>query len=422
MVAGPDGTLHLFFPHQPEGQSSAIDYVTWDGNTWSDPSDIMLDMMGETPACVRAALDPRYNVHLVWLGANGTLQYASVPLNEARSAHAWPAPRVLTTAVGEADLIIGADGTIYLGYVAWPESGLVMLKRSLDGGRSWSPPTTVATTSGPDVVPSDVRLALSPSGTLHATWTEYALPDGWPPTASFYARSPNGGDTWAAPHKIAGASHGEVGVAAVDTQVHLVWRSTIGGDGTFHQYSEDQGITWQPPNRTADDGGFSGLPGTAVDHRGDVHTTIGSAFVMRWSNGAATPWLDVSGKKLRDGIDQPDYWTHPERAVIALTHGNQVHVVFQTGFKDLWHTSIQLNIPPEPTVSLEAQPAVPLSFTPTPVITSAEPLTSTAPLLFSTEQHATPERRHFGLLLGVGGAGLVTLVSLLFHQKVSRQP
>ncbi len=422
LIAGPDGTLHLFFPHQPKVNArGAIDYVYWDGTTWSAPVSVLLDPLEGTPAAVRAALDAEHRLHLIWLGANGTLQYASAPLTDAGSAHGWTTPRVLSRATGEPDIIADAEGALYIGYIAWPSSGLVTLQRSTNAGRGWSTPVMIAAPTAPEVVPNDVRLARSADGTLHATWTEYALPDGWPPRASFYTRSTDNGDTWRDLRQIAGQAHGEVGVGTMGAEVHLVWRSTIGGAGTFHQYSIDHGTTWHAPRRAADGGGFSGLPGLVSDAGGDLHATIGSAFVMRWSDGAATPWIDVAGRRLRTGRNQPAYWTHPERAVIAVTQGNWLHVVFETGFRDLWHTSRRLDVLPEPTVALytaeNRNDVDDLSVTRTLEGPAIGKEGAATPPPFPTTVSSPTTHSHFGLLLSLSAAGVVTLIGLLARRR-----
>jgi|GEM_PF-6676910 len=424
LVAGPDATLHLFFPHQPETEEPAsIDYTYWDGQVWSAPVDVLLDPLGGTPSYVDAVLGSDSRLHLVWLGRNAILQYARAPLSEAASALAWSAPRAMATAVGEPDLVVDANGDLLLGYVGGQDLGAVLMQRSTDGGETWSSPAIVAGASQPDRVPSDLSLALSGSGVVHAAWTEYALPEGWPPFSSLYARSNDGGATWTTPRQITGEDHGEIGVAAYGSQVHLVWRSTIGGDGTFHQRSSDGGMSWQAPDRTEDRGGFSGLPGFARDSQGNLHMVIGSAFVSTWRADLdqATPWIDVSGQALRNGTGQPSYWTHPERAVVAVANGNQIHVVFATGARDLWHTMAQTDAKPESTVDVGwVTEATSVADRPTDVITS----TAAGPPRTPASLQVAPPPEILGgfssIMLSVGTAALLVTVVIVAHQRYRR--
>ncbi len=128
------------------------------------------------------------------------------------------------------------------------------------------------------------------AGRLHAVWTEYQLPGGWPPTGVYYSRSTDGGVTWSAARQMAPEWHAQIGVTTVGNDaVHLVWRSTVGRDGTFHQVSLDGGDTWAAPDRNDDLGGISGLPSFAVDTAGTLHYLIGRVFYANWAKGSAEP-------------------------------------------------------------------------------------------------------------------------------------
>jgi len=416
MVADSEGKLHLFFPHQGYGEEGGtIDYVTWDGMAWSSPVDVMIDPQGHTLASVRAALDTEQTLHLVWQGGNNALSYSSVSAAYAGEVRAWSPRRVLATAIGGSDIIFAGGTRLCLAYVTWQGTAAVLMQCSDDVGATWSLPTTVAISSASEAVPSDVRLAVGLSGDIHVVWTEYTLPERWPPVASFYSRSIDDGQTWTPPLKIAGNRYGEVGVASVNaTDVHLVWRSTIGGAGTFHRYSSDSGQTWYAIQRTDDGGGFSGLPAFAKDSQDGLHTVLGSAFVTDFSEGAATVWKDVSSPDLRNGAGQPSYWTHPERAVIAVIRGNELHVVFETGFRDLWHTTRVLDTPsiaPQPVAVMARDPAV--TSTPEPVTLVVEDLAKPSisspvrPLDQSAARHSFS-----GLWYGLVAAALTTSLGL----------
>lgn len=383
VVADAYGVLHLFYPEQPKSMTGAINYMHWEANEWTQPIDIIVDPEADQPAYIRAALDGHDTFHLIWLGSGNALRYAQAPLSTAGSAHAWSKPISLANAIGESDLI-AAQEALYLAYSDATNPGSLSVITSTNEGESWSMPT-VAAISSPGSMASDVRLARDGRGRLHLTWTEYQLPDGWPPTGAYYARSTDGGRNWEPPRQMAGFRHGQIAVATVgDDEVHLVWRSTVGGDGTFHQVSIDGGDNWNPAIQTKDGGGFSGLPYFGVDRLGRLHYVIGPALYAMWDNGQLSPYEDVATLPVRAEART----SGGERGMLSVTSGNRIHVIFEIDFKSLWYTSLLLDAPPLPTPnrpSATPAPAPPtevsatLVSTPTPTTRIVAPVSITAP-------------------------------------------
>lgn len=379
LLADRAGNLHLFYPHLPGGTNTySIDYVRWDGSQWSEPVDVLLDPNG-SPSFLRAVIDSQNIVHLLWHGGMSSLRYAQAPLALAHDARTWSPPVAIASVFGEPDLLVARDGALYVGFSNGDGPGTVSILRSSDGGVSWTPPTTVYY-SRPEEAPDEIRLAEDESGRLHIVWTEYKLPQGWPPVAAYYSQSTDRGETWMTPTQIAEVSHGQIGVAAVGANdIHLVWRSTIGGDGTFHQWSGDGGLTWQRADQYDDKGGFSGLPSFAVDSLGNLHYAIGPAKSASWQDGQLSAYSIVYGNlehmmQLHDAIDRQldrgmTWVEHPERSQIALTTGNQLHVVFETGFNTLWHVSRILAAPALPTQALALPEAARPTALPIPTAT-----------------------------------------------------
>lgn len=363
LVADQAGQLHLFYPHQPEESVAyAIEHVRWDGTQWTAPVNVMVNPDGSNVAHIRATIDGQQTIHLVWGGGLNKLWYANAPAALAATAHGWSRPQTIATAHTEAGLAVAPNGTLYVAYALAPSSSNVAIVSSADGGTTWSAVANVAVTA-PGTTPGEVDLAIDGAGRLHVTWTEHTLPDGVPLTGVFYSRSLDGGVTWQTPLQVAGERHGELGVGTVkDDQVHLVWRSNIGGDGTFHQWSADGGETWSVPDRFADRGGMSGMPSFAVDSAGALHYVIGPAKVATWQAGRLGAHVDVA-REPRLRAEQGQERSPPERAVLAITGGNQLHVVFETGFERLWHTTRLLEVPaiataPLPTVDQNPTPTL----------------------------------------------------------------
>ena len=256
LVPDDFGRLHLFYPDQPDKQGTgAINYMQWDGATWSQPVDVIVDPEAAMPGSIRAAIDARQTVHLVWHGGNNTLRYASAPVAEVSSARAWSTPETIATAFGTHDVLTSPNGSLYVAYSTWPETGSISIMRSDDGGATWGAPV-MAASAAPETTPHEIRLAGDSRGRHHLAWTAYQLPDGWPAVGAFYAQSADGGDTWSPAQQMATSYHGQIGVGTVgDDEVHLVWSSNVGGDGTFHQRSTDGGSTWPQQDREDNGGG-----------------------------------------------------------------------------------------------------------------------------------------------------------------------
>jgi hypothetical protein len=417
LVADRAGNLHLFFPHQPDETFSAgIDYLYWDGADWSQPVSVLVNEDGSDAAHPRAAIDSRQVVHLIWYGGNNGLRYASAPVTAAASPHAWSRPEIVARALPEADIVASPDDLLYVAYADAMAMESIFLIRSPDGGETWFTPLRVASSDRAEIALNQVRLAADGGGRLHVTWTEYQLPDGWPPTGAFYARSVAGGQSWELPLRVADEDHGHIGLAAVGDRVHLVWRSRIGGDGTFHQWSADAGATWSTPDKFEDRGGFSGLPSFAADSAGALHYVIGAGFVATWQDGALGPYVDVASEELRTGLNQGEGWTNPERAVMAITTGNRLHVVFETGAQKLWHTTRLVEAPAVPGEALPTPVATPTSVPQEPGETAQpEPApTATRAVLLgpfsSTRSEPLP-----AVVFGVAGSAALVLVVVVWQ-------
>jgi hypothetical protein len=407
------GNLHLLFPHRPtEDQATAIDHMLWNGESWSPPNTVLVDAHSGEVTYVRGAVTKRDRVVLVWEGWQRQVFFASAPASAAGDAKAWSRPTALGVAVTHAGIAVSPDGTIWVAYADAERTGRIALVGSTNEGLTWSNPRGIV--ERPEgTVPSRISLAADEGGILHMTWTDATLPNGEPLTGVFYSRSLDGGRTWEEPTQFDGLYHGEIGVGlGPNHEVHVAWRSNIGGDGTFHEWSSDGGASWSPPDQTPDRGGISGLPSFGIDSSGTLYVVIGPALVAIWAGGELSPWLDVATEQLRTNANQDSRWTGPERAVLALRNGNEVHVVFETGFNKLWHTYRRLDLPAvrrtpfaAPTQKTSAKPTV--SASPTVAASPAAPVTA-------PETRVTPSPGRNAMLgIAVGSLTAALVVSVV---------
>lgn len=425
MASDSAGNLHVLFTNTPdESLPLGIEYLYWNGVEWSAPVSVLINANGANTWHPRLRIDRHDRMHVVWVDG-AFLYYASSPTATAASAHSWSSPVVIGQAIlTPIDLAIGPHDDLYVAFSDSSQTGQVSLVTSTDAGQTWSTPTAIAQTAQ-GTVPGDVRLALDDSGRLHATWTVYSLAEGNTAFGISYTHTMENRITeWAIPIEVAGPRHGQAGIVTVgDDEVHLVWRSNIGGDGTFHQWSSDGGTNWSDPDHFDDRGGFSGLAHLVVDSLQRVHYTIGPVFYTIWSEGRLDPYQDIATTAVREAATV----SNGEAAILSITHGNRLHVLFETDFNKLWYTTKVLEAPEvlSPTVevaqsALEPQPTIPSASGISAVIEPDDPTPSasnTPPIINDRQQ--TTSSTYSPILLGIAPA--VVLVTAVFLVQQTRR-
>jgi hypothetical protein len=371
IASDPMGAVHVLWSYRPsedDQEGSTIYYTRWDGRSWSEPNDVLTSPGGGGANGPRATIDHNGMLHVIWSGPNNALYYSSAHASQAGSARAWIPPRAIGSSFGEADILADASGTLHVAYPQGGEPSTLFYINSPDGGGTWSHPVQVFNTAGQEAIPLQARLAVDGRGRIHMTWWLNQLPDGWPPLGAFYARSTDGGRTWSDALQFAEKDHGQPGIAAIgDDLVHLVWRSRAGGDGTWHQWSSDGGQTWSAPVRFDTYSGFSGPQALAVDSAGTLHFISSSVNYNYWtgSNWAYSPRsVDLIPVQATGGGGQT--------AQVAVSEGNVLHVVYETGtaIGYLTRRTSAPHIPPQPL--------------PTPASTLTPPPASTGVAISST--------------------------------------
>jgi hypothetical protein len=271
LLADPAGKAHLFWAekvsNEPGNQPDTIMYAVWDGVTWSSPIDIIFsppargNMLTIYP---HAVLDDIGQIHLFWIEQpnfpNYTLYHSYAYANEAWSAQAWSAPKVISNDLtgtkysihiasrpnGELHLVYARVRTGYLP----PEDRAVAYIRSDDRGLFWSEPVDIWSVPDPERGASDTRMLLGDPGEVYITWTE------WDGTgngqAVYFARSLDNGDTWDRPVQLSERVGDEyerdwAQLALLgEDQLVVMWE---GGYRAYRHamYSYDGGVTWSEP-------------------------------------------------------------------------------------------------------------------------------------------------------------------------------
>ena len=193
---------------------------------------------------------------------------------------------------GSLDLVVGADGTVY---TAWTEyEGRLWLRRSNDGGRSFSEKLSVKTD----------KPARAPSLAVHGTTAYLAWTVGDDPGADIrVAKSTDDAASFAAPVIVEKTrAYSDAPKIAVDGEgvLHLVY-----GEGRRVRYarSSDGGSSFAPPRDISD--GSSGFPALSLDAKGNVYVLWERFREPYLANGLALAVSADRGSTFKS-IDVPD--------------------------------------------------------------------------------------------------------------------
>lgn len=423
LAADVAGVVHLVWREYPpetdivQGELETIYYASDMGGNWGQAWDIiaMSEVVGPT-----IATDSNGLIHLLWSGPNSTLYYSLAGVQSATTAQGWVEPVAIATANQNAQIVVGPDDRVHIVYPGTFSSGVYYIYYDADRD-AWSSPVNISPTTGASVSADYTRLAVGRDGALHAIWTEFELPDGWPPTGVYYSRSTDIGETWSRPIELAGPSYDQ-GVVAIDSagQVHVSWNGVVGVGGRYHRWSDDGGLSWSSTSAPVEvgQGGTEGPPQLVVDSGGTLHmltTFNGCAYYLFWVDGVWSQPECISGATaMASGwIEQP---------ALTITNGNMIHAVFWDERARLWHTSLDTGTPP----LIEFRPVAEVVETPTSVTETAIeiPVATASPNLdlsdlapAATDGFRTPGR---SLLLAAVAASTVLLLVLLVKMIRSR--
>lgn len=349
-----EGAIHVFWVDRlsdpRNGEANArIMYSSNRQGRWTTPTDVV-DMSGASAPT--AAVDRTGTLSLIWHQTSGNLFRSAAPVESADRAAAWATPTNVQSTNASSDVVAGANGSVFLVYPGKGSSG-VSFQSSADGGKTWSFPTTVAP-AAPGSSSDYTRIAIGPDGTLHVVWTEFQLPNGWPPDGIFYARSTDGGKTWSTPLQVAQTGFNQGSVAAgPNGEVFIAWNGMSGVQGRYSRRSADLGLTWSDPtywsapkSTVMTVGGSTGLPGLVIDGAGIANVLFvedNRVWYSSWNNPgwSAPEYLPSGDERGMPPINQPiDAKTrHIEQAVMAINRGNDLVVVFwdeRPGMNRLW--------------------------------------------------------------------------------------
>jgi hypothetical protein len=242
----------------------------------------------------------------------------------------WEPPSTVQAATSPGALldkpVILADqrrrGTLYAGWLELavgrpeePAPGRLMFARSTDGGRGWSPPSTLHGDGSTELM--DIQLLELPNGDLIALFLEgaprLASPPGRPPVTAHvkFVRSTDGGRTWSAPveagtYPLTSASDPDTGRPLRASGI--VMSSAAGRDGSLY-------VSWFVARPRGDsevwlarspDGGRSWLPAQVVVR--EPAQTFLSAVSVGADGAVAVSWYDFRNHQPGGSQLTTDLW------------------------------------------------------------------------------------------------------------------
>jgi len=348
LIADAEGDVHLLFVYRKPislgadaPTSDAIRYARLHNGIWSRPIDILSAPDRTSITSMAIALEPRGYLHVVWTGGRfNMIFYSRAQIPQAGSILGWSIPQILSEGQNlGADIFASPDGILHLAYA---QTGVdIFYRQSQDGGKSWTNPVQVSHVE--QATAADYpRLATDENGRIHAVWTEYHLPDGWPPSGAFYSRSLDGGTTWSSPLRVAGENYGLINVVAGFDKVVLAWNAIVSIGDRMYVWSDDGGQTFSAAQKitTQIHGGFTGFPAMDFDSAGTLHLitsvdvqteTVSAIYHLAW-NGKdwSEPELISRGAVGKKSVEYP--W-------LGASVGNQLNVVYEDDFQRVWYTS-----------------------------------------------------------------------------------
>jgi hypothetical protein len=393
IVTDQFGYVHVFWSEEVGGRSiygvpealvhdgNTIMYTRWDGQTWTQPIDILFVPGDDVATYVAATVDADGWLHVLWSGQSD-IYYSKAPAWQADSARNWTSPLAVASGNArtqwESDIVAGKDGKLHVVYATGGSDPGIYHIQSLDHGDTWGQPTRI---SGPlDILEENVsnsRICIDGVGRLHVAW-QTNQSEGFGQSA-YYARSTDGGNSWSTPYQLGYRQPGDYGVVfpsltcVGDSEIHII---NVGGAWHFGRYehiSRDGGVTWSEPYHILDElEGVNGYTYLLVDGVGQKHliTTMrtraeqqGGTFYAHWLGNGWSP-LDLAVPEA-DDTGPGAHWT-----ATAIRLGNEIHVLWNTNFTDkageIWYTHGTIPGVPQ-------QPALPVPSAALPATGSTPP-------------------------------------------------
>jgi len=265
-----DGSNRVFvaFPDLLYGISDVFYKKSGDGGLTWQPLKRLTWTAGHSNK-VSMAYDFFSNIYIVW--NDSTPGNYEIYLKKSTDAGTtWMAPKRLSWTTNDSYFPILKTSSITALHVAWIDGNQILYKSSNDGGSVWSPLRKV-TWSGNN--PRSLQMTIDSNGDIYLIWYD----DSETNTEIFLKKSNDGGNTWSALQRLTWNS-GHSGIPAIGTSstntIHIAWHDkTPGNYEIFYKKSTDGGTNWLANNRVTWNATDSVCPGIAIAPSNQVHLT-----------------------------------------------------------------------------------------------------------------------------------------------------
>ena len=449
-VAGPGEQFHVFWNQIDETNpnTQAIYYTSLEGTRWSRTVAVLSSPEGKTRQPV-AKLDPKSRLLVTWSGGNsGQIYFSWANVDKAANKSEWAIPQVVSALEQRAtapDIIANKQGIINIVYaIPLNEHRGIYITQSTDDGNTWSVPVKVfdAAAAGWEMV-DQPQLVLGPNGSIHVFWTRYTLPGGDGPLGLYEAHSEDKGETWSAPEKmVEGSVEWSQALGPDQGPMQLVWiEQNSGREVIKHQYSQNNGQTW---NRTATISNLTniqGQPGATTDSAGRLHLLVvnkgnNNNLILNHLMWDGQQWISDDNYEISQ-----DLFLNVKSVAASITPAGKLEVIYSgttinkpgnSPQFNLFFTDRSIDVPKTevfailPTRSsviptlIERTPGA--SGTSIPASTPSPTPDESIKIPISQLQSGSPQgdNNYLGLILGAGLALLIAILFLVFRLQSIR--
>lgn len=395
---------------------------------WTIPNDIIISPSKEA-RITDAYLDSNDMLHVVFWGGDNTkadIYYSKASAAIADDSRSWSIPLVVGEDAGDPEGAVFAEnkqGDLLLIYHGKLYGNGLYVKKSQDGGDTWSSPDPIFLTNVTAPLIRDIHVIKGSNGWLNLVWD--VINTGGQGRGIYYARTQNG-EEWSEPVLLASAEEG------YGTQTPAI----IEHDGVIFVFfagismrqSLDNGVTWSNSVRIFPRyEGVNGSLSPVIDGNGVLHLFFGQRIPNPeihgmwhsvWINNRWTePEAIIKGPSVNDPVGNKSFDPFEARAVVS--QGNVILVTWRTdpGVKGngVWYSYQILDAPELPIKPLRTQLAQAINLPPTPVPTvfNQEKMSPDHQAEFNKQPPSIGYNSNFAIAMGVIPALLIVLSIVL---------
>lgn len=448
IIAGVNNVFHAFWVladnFSPAGTGNNIYYAQWSDGSWTTPVSIASSPEGIVSQ-IAAAVDEYGKINLVWSGGiNGEIYYSWANPDLARLSREWTEPVRLSTPGGSfssPSITVDNNGKVTVVFAKPSNKGRgLYITEASETGAEWTEPRLVFDAELADWERIDFPILAHGFGsTQFSMWDRLTGPDGLGSFEVYYSQTDLGGENWYVPEVATEkTTFSKAIVVQSDNTINRFWQEFNGSQIiTWHEFSNDFGVTWVLPNSIDI---FSDKPlglATAVDSIDRIHLLQYAVDDPATKNPVLQHWVWAKPDwELVDNLSiDPDENLEYLSLSADVTGGNRLMTLFvsKTTANDrpleyvLFSADELLDIPEE----IDASPIITPAATPTPQITSSptpdlESLSPT-PDVTMTIDLSNPEfnqnigRASNSQLTGIIIAGVLSLVTIVLVIFIGRR-